>query len=306
MVLHFAFCTLTFSMSTKNITLGKGLGSLIPNKRVTSAQTDHDRVDISVAAQEVLSVPVVEIHPNPHQPRKHFSEQDLAGLVASVKRYGILQPLVVMQSKGGGYELVAGERRLRAAILAGMREAPVIVRNAGSLEQFELALIENIQREDLSPIERAEAFKKLMEEFGLTHEEAARRIGVSRSVFSNTLRFLRLPGEIQKSLSDGEISEGQAKVLLELKSPTAQEQVFDRIIKEGLTVEETKSVVEKVRVKSHERALKKNALFSGIAEKLQTFFGTKVHVRKKGKGGVIEIEWYDEEELEGIMERLMR
>lgn len=299
-------------MSTQsNVTLGKGLGALIPNKSTPAPkQTSippaprHDAVRTEVATQAVLQLKPGEIRANPHQPRKRFEKKGFAGLVASVKKHGILQPLVVMES-GKGYELIAGERRLRAAREAKLPTVPALVRNASELEQFELALIENLQRDDLDPIERAESYKKLVDTFGLTHEEAAKRLAVSRPVVSNTMRYLSLASAIQKALAEGVISEGQAKVLLELKSPSAQKSLFDQIVEQGLTVEETKHAVEKVRVQSHTR-VKTNqpTLYDQAAKILSSVLGTKVRVKKKGKGGVVTVEFYSEEELTEIINTL--
>lgn len=289
---------------SQNLTLGKGLGALIPNKRTAAAPLNSPSSSNTDATQEVLKVPVSAIRANPHQPRKRFTAGALSDLVASIKAHGILQPLIVMEVRGG-YELVAGERRLRAAKEAGLKTVPVLVRNAGELEQFELSLIENLQREDLNPLERAEAYRKLVDEYGLTHEEAARRLAVSRSALTNTLRLLTLPADIQAAVASGKISEGQAKVLLELRSESAQHALFEKIITQGLTVEETRREVKKISPHGA-RQTRGGApsMYISIAEKISRALGTKVRIMPKGKGGVVEIEYYAEEELQSLLARL--
>ncbi len=293
------------SSTKKHITLGKGLGALIPSRDQEGSKESSVSVRRGPAEQRVLHVPIANIVANPYQPRKKVDEgKQMNDLVASIKKYGILQPLVVMETKGG-YTLIAGERRLRAATKAGLKKVPVLVRRASELEQLELALIENIQRQDLNPFERAEAYAKLVEEFGLTHEEAARRLGVSRSHFSNTLRYLRLAPEIQAALAQGRISEGQAKVLLELKDTLSQVKVFKKIERERLTVEDTQREVRNIRVRGHVRSVSPASSASSqyvrMARKLQDKLGTKVSIQKQGKGGKIVITYFHEEELEGIV-----
>lgn len=294
--------------------LGRGLQSLIPKKGsgtgASGAVTPH-AVPREEKRKEIREVPPSSIKENPHQPRKTFEEQGLADLVESIRVHGILQPLVVTVNKQGEYELIAGERRLRAARQLHLKSVPVIVRTAGELEKLELSLIENIQRKDLNPIERAVAYQKLIHDFSLTQEEAARRLGKSRSVVANTLRLLQLPGVIQKAIAEGKVTEGQAKVILELQDEDKQLTLFERIQKEGLTVRDVERVVKRTkrvgagfisarRVQTRGLPLQ----YHDYEQQLSESLGTKVSIRKKGKGGMIEIEWYSEEDLGGIVRKL--
>jgi len=247
-----------------------------------------------------------KINPNPFQPRKEFDEARLKDLAESIRQYGVLQPIVVtrkeVQKEDGGivveYELISGERRLRAAKIAGLNEVPVLLRSAKDLEKLELSLIENIQRQDLNPIEKAESYKKLTEEFGLTHDEAAKRLGISRAQFSNFLRLLNLPDNVQKGLAENKISLGQAKVLLEVKDDNKREQIYRQAAATGMTVEDTKKQVDKVKVHAYIREIKKDPQIRDWEIKMQEKLNTKVSIRRRGSwGGIIEIEYYSEEEI---------
>jgi ParB family chromosome partitioning protein len=223
--------------------LGRGLGSLIPQKKNGPAPAPQTGA-LPVALPEdepiarVVSASVRDIVPNPHQPRKEFHAEELEELASSIKKYGILQPLVVTEKPNGMFELISGERRLRAAKAAGLERVPAIVRTAEEQEKLELALIENIQREDLTPIEEAWSYARLIDEFGLTQEEVAKRVGKSRPVVANTLRLLKLPDDMQKALSDGEISMSMARVLAGMENPKEQRAMFDRMRKGEFTVRE--------------------------------------------------------------------
>lgn len=287
--------------------LGRGLQSLIPKKGSDGNTSSGIPVFASTSFEEgkaILEVAPNKIKENPHQPRKYFDESGLNDLVESIRVHGLLQPLVVTPLKEGEYELVAGERRLRAAKILHLKSVPVIVRTVGELEKLELALIENIQRKDLNPIERAVAYRKLVDEFSLTHEEAAKRMGKSRASITNTLRLLQLPGVIQKSIGEGKLSEGQAKVILELPTEEKQLQLFERVQKEGMTVRDAETAVRKSKV--HKVSARGGSAFGGKSpyydyeQQLSEALGTKVTIRKKGKGGVIEIEWFEEEDLNRI------
>ncbi len=254
------------------------------------------------AQQEVM---IGQIVPNPHQPRLHFDEQKLAELSLSIKEHGILQPLVVSQTGENTYELIAGERRLEAAKKAGLEKVPVLVRNVSEQEKLELAIIENIQRHNLNPIEEAKAFLRLVDEFNLQQDEVAKKMGKSRSAVANTIRLLHLPVEIQRAVSEGKISEGHAKALLAIENPEKQRAVFDLIIKEELTVRETELKVRSISVKPHLRSA--TVLNGDILERTQhlaELLGTKVKIAPSGKGGKVIIEYYALEDLDGLLKRL--
>ncbi len=292
-------------------TLGRGLSSLIGQNNtgksaVNPTEAPYFPKTKSGVSNAILELEVNKIKTNPHQPRKDFSEIKMDDLVSSIQEHGVLQPLIVTQIMGGNYELIAGERRLRAAKLAGLQKVPVIVRTAKELEKLELSLIENIQRHDLNPIEKAGSYKKLVDEFELTHEVAAKRLGISRSEFSNTLRLLTLPKDIQSGLSQGKISFGQAKVLLEIKDNQKQKQIYERSVKTGMTVQDTQREVRKVKVKPHTRSIKKDPQLKEWESQMQSKLGTKVSIRQRGKiGGILEIEFYSEEELKEIIKKII-
>ena len=293
--------------------LGRGLSSLINNNPNLQNRPSISANDLSYlpkikkgVANQILALNVNQIKTNPHQPRQDFAEIPLNDLVASIKEHGILQPLLVTETLAGEYELIAGERRLRAAKIAGLNEVPVIIRSAKDLEKLELSLIENIQRQDLNPIEKAESYKKLTEEFGLTHDEAAKRLGISRAQFSNFLRLLNLPDNVQKGLAENKISLGQAKVLLEVKDDNKREQIYRQAAATGMTVEDTKKQVDKVKVHAYIREIKKDPQIRDWEIKMQEKLNTKVSIRRRGSwGGIIEIEYYSEEELEETINKIL-
>lgn len=294
--------------------LGRGLSSLIgdtsniglPKYNVSAADLPYLPKTKKGVANQILNLNVNLIKTNPYQPRQEFADIPLQDLVASIKEHGIIQPLLVTETMAGEYELIAGERRLRAAKLAGLKEVPVVVRNVKDLEKLELSLIENIQRQDLNAIEKAESYKKLVDEFGLTHDEAAKKLGISRAQFSNFLRLLNLPVEAQKGLAAGKISFGQAKVLLEVKDNKKQEQIYRQATTTGMTVEDTKKQVAKVKVNSYTREIKKDPQIKNWEMALQEKLNTKVSIRKRGSwGGIIEIEFYADEELQELVDKIV-
>jgi ParB family transcriptional regulator, chromosome partitioning protein len=300
-------------LNPNNKTLGRGLSSLIGGSPSTQAvpgslSAPYFPKKTGQGASQIVYTNPTKIKINPHQPRQHFNEAHLNELMESIKIHGIIQPLTVTQILGGGFELVAGERRLRAAQRLGLKEIPVIVRSAKELEKLELSLIENIQRQDLNAMEKAEAYQKMVEEFSLTHEDAAKRLGISRATFSNFLRLLTLPAEIQKGLSEGKISLSQAKVMLEMKDSKQQEAVFKRALQSGSTVFETKKEVQRIKgIVPARRTIKKDPFFSEMEEKMQDKLNTKVRVRPRGKqGGIIEIEFYAEEELMSLANKISK
>lgn len=292
--------------------LGRGLSSLIPNKKTSAPVIVRtERAEGGMVresdGQEIIYVSPRDISPNRHQPRSDWREdQHFEDLVQSISKHGILQPLVVTRNSSGKYELVAGERRLRAAKKLNVSRVPVIVRSVGELEKLELALIENIQRKDLNPIERAVAYKKLIDEFSISHEEAAKRLGKSRPVVSNTLRYLQLSGDIQHALAEGRLSEGQAKTILELKTEAEQEELFQRIVEEKLTVADARKVVERQGGRlARKRQGVAASMHVGIASELEQAMGTRVRIVQRGKGGEIRIEFYSQEEFASIVSKLL-
>ncbi|MBI2439306.1 MAG: ParB/RepB/Spo0J family partition protein [Candidatus Moranbacteria bacterium] len=260
-----------------------------------------------------LEVSTTKIVPNPHQPRMHFDEEKLDELTRSIKEHGILQPLVVSPAResngekkeGGRYELIAGERRLQAAKRAGLETVPTIVRDVSEQEKLELAIIENVQRHNLNPIEEAKAYLRLLDEFGMQQDAVAKKMGKSRSTIANTLRLLHLPVEIQRAVMEGKISEGHARALLAIENPEKQRAIFDLIIKEELTVRETELKVRSVSVKPHVRS---SVVISPEiverAEQLTQILGTKVKISPSGKGGKLIVEYYSSEDLDNLFRRL--
>lgn len=279
--------------------LGRGLSSLIPQKVKKVATSPEGEAVVSVMSEadrgRVLQVSPEKISINPMQPRHNFNESQLNELADSIKQYGIIQPLIVTE-RGGDYELIAGERRLRAAKSLSLESVPVIIRRADEQEKLELALVENIQRENLNGIEAAIAYRKLIDEFNLTQEELAKRLGKSRPVITNTLRFLNLPEEIQSALIAGRITEGHAKLLAGLDSEVKQLALFKKIILGEMTVGETHKETrimggtKKARIKINYADKDKEFAF-------REFFGTKAEIKRKGHGGEVIIYFYSDEEL---------
>lgn len=295
-------------MPKQTFGLGRGLGSLIPGKNNFFSSTAFERRSLEepVTGAVIVDVPINSIVSNKYQPRQYFAAKPLQELAASIKEHGILQPLVVVKNAAGaGFELIAGERRLRAAQAAGLAQVPVIIREASELERLELALIENIQRADLNPIESAEAYQKLNDEFGLTHDDIARRMGKSRPVISNTIRLLGLPPAMQQALAEGAITEGHAKVLLEIKDEAKRAALFQRVLQQKLTISDTAQEVKRVAVNRHTRKITKDPNLAAYEERLREALGTKVSIRRRGKnGGEIVIEYYGEEEFGELMRKL--
>jgi len=283
--------------------LGRGLGSLIPQKSNKIEVHSGSGMGVSNTASDdknrVLEIEPEKIKVNPMQPRSQFGNSNMDELVESVREYGIIQPLVVTKS-GGEYELIAGERRLRAAKVLGLKKVPVIVRDADSQRKLEVALVENLQRENLNPIEAAVAYKKLVDEFNLTQEEVARRVGKSRPAVTNALRFLILPREIQQAISDGKISEGHAKYLSGLDSVAKQMALFKKILRNNLTVRDTDKEAKKMGGTKQAR-VKIDYADKDRELAFREFFGAKTELRRRGDGGQITISFFSDEELENIM-----
>lgn len=304
--------------NSNNSVLGRGLASLIPpkDKKIIKPISGKDeRVNISRKADQeqqplgklqdnFLEMAIEKIAVNPQQPRHDFAEDELQDLATSIKEHGIIQPLVVTKIAPDQYELIAGERRIKAAKLAGLNMVPVIVREEeGEREKLEIALIENIQRKDLNVIEEARAYKKLMEEFDLTQEEISVRVGKSRSAVANKVRLLGLSIEIQRALQQGKITEGHARSILAIENPERQRALFELILKDNLTVRQAEDKVREVTVSTHQRRLSNSVLNFEYKEKedqIAQVLGTKVIIKKSGQGGKIIIDFYSKEELENI------
>lgn len=288
------------------IVLGRGLSSLIPSKNKASNITEN-----SVSAKKnqntysyagiIANIEIGKISKNPSQMRKIFDPEALKELAGSIKMHGILQPLVVTEKTPGVYELIAGERRLEASKIAGLAKVPVIVRTASDQEKLELALVENIQREALSPIEEATAYKDLSSQFNLTQEEIALKSGKSRSRVANFLRLLSLPLEIQNAINEKKISEGHGRAILSLANPEKQRALFQEILKNNLTVRQAEEKVKLVSVAGHIRKIgKKNSPWQETEIILSEFLSTKVEIKKSGKSAKIIIDCY-----EGEMDRII-
>ena len=293
----------------QNFSLGRGLSSLIPKKTTNDsvvAENNHNAIDPMIANARILEISPNNIKPNPRQPRHEFSHSDMQDLINSIKEHGILQPLLVTRLADGNYELIAGERRLRASQMIGLERVPVMVRTASDLEKLELALIENLQRSDLNPVEEAEGYKDLMEGFGLTQEEVAKKVGKSRAQIANMLRMLKLPTEIQKAIADGVVTFGHAKVILSAEDPKEQIKIFKRIIKDELTVAESSDEASKtVQVRNHTRIMSpESVIWEDKRKKLESYLGTKVKIKRQGKGGEIVIDFYSEEEFYDLFNKL--
>ncbi len=253
----------------------------------------------------IMKVPVAEIVPNPYQPRTNFDSNKLQELADSIAEHGIIQPLVVTHSKEDGYELIAGERRLEASKLAGLKTVPVVTRSASEQNKAEWALIENIQRHNLNPIEEANAYDKMQQEFDLTQEEIASKVGKSRSAVANTLRLLKLPAEIQEALTQGKITEGHARTILALSDEKKQMDLFKSILKDKLNVRQVEDVTKKINVGKNYRVQKNvDPDLLNLENKIADRLNTKVKIRGIKNNGKILIDYYSEEELGQIVGKL--
>lgn len=283
--------------------LGRGLGSLIPQK-VNKQADDVITPAVSIINEDdrIWHIAPTEIEVNDFQPRSEFNDTALAELAQSIKQYGILQPLVVCRA-GDHYQLIAGERRLRAAKQAGLATVPVIVREANEQKKLELALIENIQRQDLNPLELAMAYRRLADEFNLSLDAVAQRLGKSRPVVSNTIRLLNLPEEIQRALAEGLISEGHARIIVGLETEAKQLELFRKIVANKMTVADAMTETKKMGGTKQAR-IKENTGDRDREAKLQEFFGGKVIIKRKSQGGQIIIDFWDDEELGEIMKKM--
>jgi len=270
----------------------------MPSGQAVSAGARPD----SYYGQEIRRVAVDKIASNPWQPRHSFDQEKMSELAASIKQYGILQPLVLSPGQGESFQLIAGERRLRAAQLAGLTEVPAIIRQAEDHEKLELALVENIQRQNLNALDEAGSYRRLMDEFNLTQEEVAGRVGKSRSTVANFLRLLNLPAEVKEAIRSEKISFSHAKVIAGLPDTKAQINLLKRIIAQDMPVSELQKKEQHVR--EHIRTVKDPVLVT-LQEKLTRYFGSKVIIKQEKSGGLIELQWQTDEDLKRIVDLLM-
>lgn len=300
-------------MAVKKKGLGKGLDSLIPdNKPLKSAGTADKKSSEASSSKELKSgeqmMNINQVEPNREQPRKKFEEDALLELADSIKQFGVIQPLLVRKQKDY-YEIIAGERRWRAAKMAGVKEVPVIIKDYTEQEILEIGLIENIQRENLNPIEEAAAYKKLLEEFHLKQDEVAERVSKSRTAVTNSMRLLKLSEKVQQMIVDDMISTGHARALLAIDDQEQQYELATKIFDEKLSVRETEKLVKQIKNPKppKEKKVVENAfLYNDLANKMKDVMGTKVNISSKGNGkGKIEIEYYSDDELERMFDMIM-
>jgi len=285
---------------TKKLALGRGLGALIPGADTFSAEDN-------VADKTYRMIEIDSIRPNPYQPRRNFKEEELTELSRSIQEQGLLQPLVVRPAQTG-YELIAGERRLRASRMAGFTHVPALVKPVSDASLLEMSLVENIQRENLNPVEESDAYHRLITEFGLTQEAVAGRVGKSRSTVANFVRIRNLPPEIRESLSEGSLSMGHAKALMGTDHAARQLEIWRKILARGLSVRETEALVAQAinppPAEPPQPPTSEDVYFSDLAQRLSRRFGTRVEIRRHGKRGRLEIEFYSNEDLDRVLEIL--
>lgn len=282
----------------KRFGLGKGLGALIPDERLEENAVDEN------SGVSVININLIKA--NGDQPRKSFDEEKILQLSESIKEHGIIQP-IILKKGSNTYTIVAGERRWRAAKIAGIKEVPAIIMDLSDKEILEISLIENIQRQDLNPIEEAIAFRKLIEDFNLTQEQLSNRIGKSRTAITNCLRLLNLDNRVQDYLIDGVITEGHGRTLLAIEDQEKQYKLAQTIIDEGLSVRETERLIKSInsdKEKKKTKTKEENPYYLDIRDRLESLFGTKVKLEDKKSKGRIEIEYYSEEDLQRILDIL--
>lgn len=296
-------------MAAKKNALGKGLDSFFPDKVNVEQLNTGIKADSS-DKEPISTLKISQVEPNREQPRKIFDEEGLEELADSIRQFGVIQPLIV-QDKGSYYEIVAGERRWRAAREAGLKEVPVIIRDLSDQEKMEISLIENIQREDLNPIEEAKAYKRLLDEFGLKQDDLAKRVSKSRTAVTNSMRLLKLCEEVQQMVIEGKLTNGHARCLITIEDTDMQIHAAQQIADKNLSVRETEKLVKKLRKQEKQTGKKTKpeqdetltAIYEQIAEQMKRIFGTKVSIRQKNRDeGKIEIEYYSQEELDRILQ----
>ncbi len=281
---------------TKKLALGRGLDALLP-----------DIEPMEDTSKEFFTCDIERIRPNRYQPRLRFSDDELEDMARSIQQQGIIQPLLVRKDDNG-YELITGERRLRAAKKAGLKQVPVLVKTITDTDMLEMSIVENVQRTDLNPIEEAEAYHRLIKEFGLTQDQAAERVGKSRSAVANFLRLRQLPEQIKGGIMDGALSMGHARALLGAANSAQQNTVWRAVISKGLSVRETERLIK--RLKTEKKGPKKplsnseQRYFSDVADDLSRRFGTKVQIKRRGKKGRVEIDFYNNNDLDRLLSLL--
>jgi ParB family transcriptional regulator, chromosome partitioning protein len=281
----------------KKTALGKGLGALIPDVPVPSEPS-----------REFIYCRVDQIRPNRYQPRRRFSPEEMEELARSIGVQGVIQPLLVRKNENG-YELVAGERRLRAAKMAGLEKIPVVIKTLSDAEMLEMSIVENIQREDFNPIEESEAYHRLITEFNLTQDQAAERVGKSRSAVANLLRLRQLPDEIKETIVEGSLSMGHARALLGAETPAEQISAWREVLSRKLSVRQTEALIKQLRKHDGHRPPPKMpdpqvAYFQSLSEDLSRHYGTKVQIKRQDKKGRVEIEFYDDDDLDRLLSLL--
>ena len=304
-------------MSAKKMGLGRGLNTLIPNKPIIDdEEVEQVKKKVSKSSkakkkeekpEKELTLPIDKIEPNPDQPRNQFDEDTLQELADSIKQYGMLQPILVTP-KDGFYEIIAGERRWRAAKLAGLNEVPVMIRKYSENEVVEIALIENIQRDNLNPIEEAMAYKRLMEEFQLKQDEVAGKVSKSRAAITNSLRLLKLDPRVQKMLEEEMISTGHARALLAISNKDQQYEIAQKVFDEKLSVRDIEKLVKDLKKIKKDKKEEKDVhdiLYTQLEESMKQILGSKVSIKnRKNNKGKIEIEYYSRDELERIVDMI--
>lgn len=281
--------------------LGRGLGALITSTSKNTPTNNNEKY----SEGQVWFIPITKIFPNPNQPRKHFAPEELEELASSIKQHGILQPLIVGEKKDGGYELIAGERRFRASQIVGLPTVPAIVKQIPERDKLEISLIENIQRSNLNSIEEAFAYKRLMEEFGLSQQEVADKMGKSRSAIANTVRLLDLPSAVQTALIEEKINSGQARAILSLESESERLSLLSSLLGQKITVRELeRNVAQKKLGGGAVVAVRRDPNLLYLENKLREKLGTKVVITKKGDRGTIVLNYYSIEELGGLVDKL--
>lgn len=279
----------------KKLALGKGLSALIPNESYNN--NDNKKSTLSISINKIKS--------DKDQPRKSFDAEKIAELTESIKTHGVIQPLILRKVEDDQYIIVAGERRWRAAKIAGLKELPAIIMDLSENEVLEISLIENIQRQDLNPIEEATAYKKLIDDFKMTHEELSKRIGKSRTSITNTMRLINLNDNVQQYIIEGVISEGHGRALLGVKDSKMQCELAEQVIDEKLSVRELEKLIKKIVEPKSKKDYNKqelNPYYKDIKNQLQDYFGTKVNISNKNNKGKIEIEYYSEDDLQRILD----
>lgn len=290
--------------------LGAGIDSLIPKSKEEEKREKAKQV-VKEVIKETDKIDINKIEPNASQPRKNFNEDSLQELADSIKQHGLIEPLIVQEGKKGFFQIIAGERRWRAAKIAGLKEIPVIVKEYSDREVMEIALIENLQREDLNPIEEAEAFQRLIEEYELKQDEVAERVSKSRAAVTNSLRLLKLDERVRSMIIEDKIKSGHARALLAIENKEEQYEVALKVFDENLSVRETEKLVKKLQAPNHKKIEKKEdeqlkVVYASFEERLKDAMGTKVHINHKDEGkGKIEIEYFSKDEFERIVEMLL-